>query len=128
MGTRVMETVRLIAFSLVVGRWAVFGVVVGFVEFAWSPIEVELVLSYAVFEPMVTHIKCFGAFHADSGSEDVMCSGVVSLKGGAGGGLRMAHFFQGNFDGHGLLGTKEQSTSFSFSCGGGVVVDMSLRK
>jgi hypothetical protein len=45
--------------------WVVFGKVVRSVEFAGSPVEVELSLGDGILQPMITHIKCFGFLHAD---------------------------------------------------------------
>ena len=42
-----------------------FGKTIGTVGFAGRPIEIELVLSDTIAKPVITHVKCFGAFHAD---------------------------------------------------------------
>jgi hypothetical protein len=63
------------------GRWVVFGEVVGTVEFAGRPIEVELSLRHAVLEPVVAHVEGLGSFHANRCMEDAVSSGIVGLNG-----------------------------------------------
>ena len=54
-----METAGLVALGFVVSGRKVFSMIVGFVEFAWCPVELELFLGNAIFQPMVTHVKGF---------------------------------------------------------------------
>jgi hypothetical protein len=54
------------------GWWKMFGEVIRTIGFALGPVEIELVLGNAIFEPVVTHVKSFGPFHVDLGSENIM--------------------------------------------------------
>jgi hypothetical protein len=51
-----------------------------------------LLLSNAIFEPVVTHVKGFRLFHADLSMENAVSSGIVSLKRSSR--LWMAHFYE----------------------------------
>ena len=100
-----------------------FGEIVSFVGSSGSPIEVELFVCNAMFEPMITHVKGFGSFHAHLSIEDVVSSRVVSLKRGTGERLGMTHLFEGSDKGDGFLGIEEEATSFGFGGGGGNTTD-----
>jgi hypothetical protein len=98
----------------VVGGREVLRVVVGTVILPWRPVKIELALGYAIFEPVVPHIKCFGAFHADLRVEDVVGGEVVRLRWGASWRLFVAHFFKGSDDWDGFLGVEEEAAGFGF--------------
>ncbi len=89
--------------ELVMGQWVVFGKVIGSIEFALRPVEVELTLCNLIFQPVIPHVKSFGAFHADLGAEYVMRSGVVGFHGIAIGGLRMTKFLESSDERDGIL-------------------------
>ena len=55
----------LISHEFVMGRWVVFGKIIGAVGFAGTPVEIELLLGNAIFEPMIAHVKGLGFFHAN---------------------------------------------------------------
>ena len=42
-----------------------FSPVVGIVEFAWAPVDAELVLAFAIAEPVESHVHGFGPFGLD---------------------------------------------------------------
>ena len=64
---RTLESPAVISFGFVVGWWEVLGVVVGSVVLAGCPVEVELRLGDAILEPMISHVKGLGTFHANLG-------------------------------------------------------------
>lgn len=70
----------------------VFCEVVGFVQFAWSPIDMKLSLSGAIAYPIKSHIDGLGAFLFDSVVCNSDCSTVVGLDGRWW--LGMAEFFE----------------------------------
>ena len=70
----------LIAHEFVMGWRMMFGKIIGTVGFPRGPVEVKLLLSNAIFEPVVTHVKGFRLFHADLSMENAVSSGIVSLK------------------------------------------------
>ena len=112
---RSLETPRIVALLLMVGRREMFGVVVRQVGSARGPIEIKVRARNAIFEPVVAHVKSFGAFHAHFGSENVMSSGVVGFKGSAGSGLFMTQFSEGSNERNGFLTVEKQAASFCFS-------------
>jgi hypothetical protein len=114
-----LESARTETFVFVVGGRKVLGIIVSTVVLSGRPVKIELALGYAIFEPVVPHIKCFGAFHAYFGSEDVLGGGVVSFQRGAGGRLRVAYFLEGRDDGDGFLSVEEETARFGFGCRGG---------
>jgi hypothetical protein len=66
-----------------------FGKIVTTVLSAARPVQVKLALRYPILDPVIPHVKSFGAFHANLRCQDVMGSGIVRFDGGAGGGLRV---------------------------------------
>ena len=100
-------------------RVMMFGEIVAAIGFALGPIKVELTLGYAILDPVVTHIKCFGPFHTYLRGEYSMSGGVVSFKGSSGRRLWVTKFKKGGKDGAGLLGTEEYAAGFSFRSRGG---------
>ena len=100
------------------GRWVVFGKVVSFVEATRGPVEIELALGDAIFEPVVAHVESFGTFHADLGFEDVVCGRVVGFERSASGRLWMAHLGKGGDDGNSFLGGDEETAGLGFRCRG----------
>ena len=83
----------LVAHEFMMSRWMMLGEIIRAVQFSGGPVEVELFLINAIFEPMVSHVESFGPFHAHCGVENTMCCRVVGLKRSAGGRLFVAHFF-----------------------------------
>ena len=66
------------------------GVVVGQVGFAGTPEETELLLCFAVSEPVEPHIHCFCLSWLNVAVDNPYCGGVVCLH--RSGELRVAHF------------------------------------
>jgi hypothetical protein len=104
----------LIAHELVVGWWVVLGKIIGSVSFAWGPKEIELTLCNAIFEPMITHVKGLGFFHANLSFEDTGGSGVVSFERSTSGRLFVTHLFEGSDHGDSFLSIEKKTTSFGF--------------
>ena len=102
----------LIAHEFVMGWRMMFGKIIGTVGFPRGPVEVKLLLSNAIFEPVVTHVKGFRLFHADLSMENAVSSGIVSLKWSSR--LRMAHFNESSAYGNCLLGIEKEAAGFSF--------------
>ena len=105
-----------------------FSEVVGQIVSTVSPVDIELPLFDAVFDPVKTHIHCFGSSLFDGVVGNAGGASVVSLDGG--GGLRMTRVGQDGTQHGGLFAVVEQSTQFGFSSGrendghdGGVDVD-----
>jgi hypothetical protein len=80
----------IIAHEFMMCRRMVFRKVICTVGAPRGPVKVELLLSNAIFEPMITHVKGFRSCHADLSTENAMSSGIVSLKWS--GRLWMPHF------------------------------------
>ena len=99
------------------GRRMMLGEVVGGVCLPGGPVEEELALADAALEPMIPHIKGFGAFETDFRMENTVGSGIVGFQGSPSVRLRMAHFLQGSANGNGVLGIEEEGSDFGF--GGG---------
>ena len=78
----------------------VFGPVIGIVGFAGAPVKLELVVAFAVTQPVKSHIHGFGAFRLYFAIDDGICHGVVGLDGG--GGLFVSHFFEDDADVYGF--------------------------
>ena len=72
---------------MVCGRM-MLGPVVCVVELARAPIDVVLVLAFAIAQPMESHVNGLCAFWLDFSIHDAFCCGVVGLE--RGGRLRMA--------------------------------------
>ena len=68
-----------------------FSKVVGVVEFAFLPVDVELFLIHAVAYPVKTHVDGFGAFLFNGIVGDTGGSCIISTYGC--GWLRMSEFF-----------------------------------
>ena len=90
------------------------GEIISAVQFSGGPVEVELFLINAIFEPMVSHVESFGFFHAHGGVENTMCCRIVSLKRSASRRLFVPHFFEGGDHGDGFLGVEKETTGFGF--------------
>jgi hypothetical protein len=45
----------------------------------WRPPNIELVLFYPVFDPVESHIHCFGAFLVYCVIDNAICGGVLSF-------------------------------------------------
>jgi hypothetical protein len=95
-----------------------FGKIIGTVGFTGRPVEVELVLSDTIAKPVVTHVKCFGAFHADLRFKDAGSSGTVGFERSTRGRLRMSHFDEGSKKRDSGLSVKKKTAGLSFGSGG----------
>ena len=80
-----------------------FGEVIGQVEFAGGPEEVELALVYAVLHPPIAHVERFGKLLAHFGIEDALSSFVVGFKGGSSRRLGVAELLEVGTDGAGMF-------------------------
>ena len=104
----------LIAHEFVVGWWVVLGEIIGSVSFAGGPIEIELTLCNAIFEPVIAHIKGFGFFHSHLSLQDAGGSGVVSFKRSTSGRLFVTHLFEGSDHGDSFLSIEKDTAGFGF--------------
>ena len=67
--------------NFVMGRWMMFGEVVGQVFDALLPVNFKLLLCHAIAEPVESHIPGFGATLAHVGSGELKSSRVISFDG-----------------------------------------------
>ena len=104
----------MVSFQFVMRRRKMFGIIVSFVSGAGSPIKMKLFVGNSVTEPMITHVKSFGAFHTNLGLKDIIGSRIVSFEGGAGGRLGMAHLGESSDERNGFLCIEEEATSLGF--------------
>ena len=93
----------------------VLGVVVPKIDVTWSVVDEELLLGFAILDPVEAHVDGFGSFlfYCFVGESDG--GGVVDLN--RGGWLGMSHFDECRSDGDGLLAVEESGCYFCF--GGG---------
>ena len=90
------------------------GAVVGEVEFAGGPEELELALGFSAAEPVEVHVDIF-CFARDDGFVDhADYCGVVALDGS--GGLRSSHFSEGLMERDHFVGYKEEAAKFCCGC------------
>ena len=73
----------LVAHVAMMPWWVMLDEVVGQVELAWGPDEIELALVDSVLHPPVAHVERFGKFLSNFGSEDALGSTVVSFERGS---------------------------------------------
>lgn len=104
----------LVSHEFMMGGRMVLGEIIGTVEFSRRPVEIELLLGNAIFEPMITHVEGFGFFHANFGVENPVCSGIVGLKRSTGCRLRMAQFCESGEHWDGFLRVEKQTSGFGF--------------
>ena len=78
------------------GRWVMFGRIVGQVAVPWFPIYNELVLGDTIFQPIESHIDGFGSFLFYRAGEDTSGGDVIGCEWCWW--LRMAHFYKGLSD------------------------------
>jgi hypothetical protein len=97
----------LMAHEFMMGGRMVLGEIICTVQFSWGPVQVELFLGNAIFEPMVAHVKSLGFFHAYGGVENTVSRGVVGFQGSACGRLLVSHFLEGSDHGDSFLGVQE---------------------
>jgi hypothetical protein len=102
----------LIVHEFMMGWRMMFGKIIGTVGSPGGPVEVKLLLSNAIFEPVVTHVKGFRFFHMDLSMENAVSSGIVSLRQSSR--LQMAHFYESSAYGNCLLGIEKEAAGFSF--------------
>jgi hypothetical protein len=93
----------------------VFSLVVGKIFFSASPMDVELALAFAIFEPVESHVNGLGTALFDGVVGDAGSTTVVNLNGS--GWLWMAHFVQ-NYSDHDPL-FRVEKTGAQFGFGGG---------
>ena len=102
------------------GRGMVLGEVVCQVAGAFLPVDAELALTHAVFDPVEAHVDGFGAALLDSVVGNAHCAFVVGDEWGRR--LGPSHFAKRSLDGTGLLAIEEEATDFGFSCRGHDIV------
>ena len=99
-------------------RRMMLGKIVSTVGGTRRPVEVKLFLLFTVTEPVIAHVKRFGAFHADGGAKNADGGGTVSFERSTSGWLGMAHFKQGCEERNGRLSVEKKGTGFGFGGGG----------
>ena len=104
------------AHEAMMGWWVVLCEVVGLVVGAGAPVEVEFLLLYSVFEPVVSHVDGFGSALFDSVVGDA-CSGSV-IGSDWSWWLGMTEFFKAGTNGASIFTIKKGSTEFGFSGAG----------
>ena len=77
-----------------------FRPVISIVEFARTPVDAKLLLTFPVPQPIETHVHRFGAFWRDFAIHDATRHGIVGLEWG--GRLLVSEFFQYNSNEDGL--------------------------
>ena len=87
--------------TVVGGGMMMFGEIVGLVEGALSPDDVELALADVIADPIKTHVDGFGSFLFDGVSGDAFGGAVVGLHGCFA--LWMIKFIEGSANGFGVL-------------------------
>ena len=92
------------------------GEVVGTVVGSGPPIIFELVLGFAIAEPMKTHVHGFRAARLDVVVDDSKGCAVVSFDWGFG--LFVAHLFKELAHRYGFAGVDVECTELRFSCTG----------
>ena len=90
----------------------VLGEVVGLVQTAFLPVDVELTLADAVADPVKPHVDGFGALLFDRVIGDAGGGAVVGLDGRRW--LWVTEFFEGGADGARFFAVVEQSGEFGF--------------
>jgi hypothetical protein len=92
-----------------VGRRVVFTVVVGSIELAFDPADLELMLSDTVTDPVKAHVDRFGSFLFDRVVG--YARGGTIVGNGDSGGLLVAHFLEANAERSGIFAVVEETTS-----------------
>jgi hypothetical protein len=116
---RICDLLKILAsHNAMMSRRMMLGEIVGGVCLPGRPVEEELALADAALEPMIPHVKGFGAFETNGCMENAVGGGIVGFKRGPRSGLRMAHFFKGSANGNGVLGIEKEGPDFSFRGGG----------
>jgi hypothetical protein len=96
----------LIAHEFVMGWRMMFGKIIGTVGFPGGPVEFKLLLTNAIFEPVIMHVKGFRFFHADLSMENAVSSAIAGLKRSSR--LQMAYFDESSVHGNYLLGIEKE--------------------
>ena len=91
------------------------GPVVGIVWFPRRPGDAKLLLTFAIAEPVKTHVNCFCLFWSDFSINNGIHHGIVSLEGSHG--LFMSKFIEYDSDIHSFLSCDVKRCQFSFGCG-----------
>ena len=94
------------------GSRMVLSKIIGFVENAFAPNNVKLVLSHAISCPIVSHVDGFGSFLLDRVVGDAGSRTVVGD--GDSGRLGPSEFFKGDSDRAGFFTIVEETSEFSF--------------
>ena len=105
----------------VVRGWVMLGPVVSVVEFAWPPVEPELVLALPVSQPMESHVHCFRSFGLDLTIDHSFCHCIVGLDRGRR--LSVSHFLQYDADVDCFARHYVEGRQFGFSGRGHYVFD-----
>ena len=92
--------------------------IVGKVEFAGGPDEVELFLVDSIFHPPVAHVEGFGVFLVHFGVEHTLGVAVVGFEGGSGSWLLVAKFVKVREDGAGMFAVHVDAAGFRLCCRG----------
>ena len=92
--------------------------IISTIQFAGGPIEIKLLSSDSIFEPIIPHINGLGFFEANLGMKNTVSSRVIGFEGRAVGRLQMTHFLESSADRDGILGVEEKGADFSFGDGG----------
>ena len=82
--------------GLVMGRWAMFSHIVGFVGDTWAPVDQELALFDAVLDPIKMHANGLRAFLFDFNVGEADGGGIVVFFGC--GGLGVTYLFKGDME------------------------------
>ena len=107
----------LVAHVVMMPGWVMLGEVVGQVELAWGPDEIEFALVDSVFHPpAVAHVERFGKFLAHFGREDALGSAVVGLERGSSDGLEVAKLFEGGTHWASVFSAHKDASGFGFCC------------
>ena len=94
----------------------VLGEVIGIVFEASAPVDEEITLGDAVFDPVEAHVDGFGAALFDGIIGNTGGAGIICLDGR--GGLRVTHIFQGGAKGGAVFTVVEEGAELGLSGGG----------
>lgn len=89
-----------------------FGGIIAQIQCTWGPINMELALADAVFDPEESHVHGFGALLFDGVVGNAVGCGIVG--GERSGTLFVAKFFKGDSFRDSLLAIEKESCKFSF--------------
>ena len=113
----------MISHELMMRRRKMLGEIVTVVVLSGSPVEIELLLSNAILEPMILHIKGFRALHADGSMKDIVCSRVIRFEWSTSWRLWMPKFFKRGYDWNGVLSRQKEAACLGLGGGSGDTTD-----